>query len=110
MLTALAVEAGGARVLGDTDTGTVAINVENPITQQDRPTPTPEESTPSVTAPEVTPTPSVTAPAPTTQTPKAATIGPKTGRDGNMTGFAAVGVLLMAAAVIYSLWRRRRSR
>ncbi|MBQ3335174.1 MAG: isopeptide-forming domain-containing fimbrial protein [Eubacteriaceae bacterium] len=120
MLTALAVEAGGMRVLGDTDTGTVAINVENTMTQQDQSTPTPDEPTPTGTAPTTTPTPStttttpapsVTAPAPTTQqTPKAATIGPKTGRDGNMTGFAAVGVLLMAAAVIYSLWRRRRSR
>ncbi len=107
-LTALAVEAGGMRVLGDTETGTVAINVENPKSQEDGPTPTSEEPTPSVTAP-TTSTPSVTAPSPTQTTPKAATIGPKTGvnRDGAWYGIA--GGLIMAAAVVYILWRRRRS-
>ncbi len=107
-LTALAVEAGGMRVLGNPETGTVAINVENPKSQEDGPTPTSEEPTPSVTAP-TTSTPSVTAPSPTQTTPKAATIGPKTGvnRDGAWYGIA--GGLIMAAAVIYILWRRRRS-
>ncbi len=109
-LTALAVEAGGMRVLGNTDTGTVAINVENPIEQEkpptptsEKPTPTPEEPTPSVTVP--------TPPTPTQAQPKAATIGPKTGvnRDGAWSWI--VGGMMMTAAVVYILWKQhRRSR
>ena len=89
-LTALAVEAGGMRVLGDTETGTVAINVENPITQND-----------SSITPSTTPTP--------TQ-PKAATISPKTGVNSGGMWFLLIGGLLMIAAVFYIVWRRRQSR